>query len=87
MRQLILPLGGILRDLRDYFGDELERLTADELAAVAADAAGLGLVTMNEYRRSIGSGNLKSYAACIVAPLGDREWLNATFNHYGEGAL
>lgn len=66
MSQLILPLGGILRDLSEYFGTDLERLTADELSAVAADAAALGLVTINEYRRCIGAGNLKSYAQCLV---------------------
>lgn len=65
--QIILPLGGTLGELAAYFHPEIERLTADELAAVAADAASLGLVTVNEYRRSIGAGNLAAYARCLTS--------------------
>lgn len=47
-RQQLLPLSGTLAELAAYFHPEIETLTTDELAAVAADAASLGLVTMNE---------------------------------------
>lgn len=65
--QNILPLGGTLGEVAAYFHDEVGSLTADELALVVADAASIGLVTMNEYRRCIGPGNLQSYARCLAA--------------------
>lgn len=67
-RQLILPLGGTLSEVAAYFSPEAETLTAEELAAVVADAASIGMVTMHEYRRCIGAGNLKSYAQCLTVP-------------------
>jgi hypothetical protein len=67
-RQMVLPLDALLSDLEAYFGAELETLTCRELAAIAYDAASLGLVTISEYRRAIG-GHLKTYAGCVITTL------------------
>lgn len=83
--QQILPLGGTLGEVERYFHPQVETLTADELAAVCADAASLGLVTMNEYRCRIGgAGNLKAYARCLVAGQSrDSAWLGAMLDTHG----